>query len=428
MLGGFEDEDPAFAVDREAAASEESAWDLSGSYELSGSVNFRNHESDTGTDYTGLQRLRQRLNLQLDVDLSESWQTRVEGWGFADSAYLLNGSDEYTRAVRSNYELDADLGEVWVQGRLLDWLDMKAGRQVVIWGRSESLRVLDVLNPLDNREPGRVDIEDLRLPVSMLRLDAYRGDWSLSTIAIPEIRFDETPVRGSDFFTSPPPGVPVPRESTPDDYVDPEFAARLQGIFSGWDVSLHGAYFWNDRPRLKQGAQPAPFLVHDRLWLAGIAGNLTTGGFLFKSELAYVDGVSFFERENEARMDGLFGFEYYGWIDTTLSVEIAVRHMLDWDGTPRLPDGTGEARRTQEEVAIRLSRTFLREKLDLLLVAVLLEGDAKDGAILRADLDYELSEGLNAGIGVIFYDSGERPPLDTWEKNDRVIFDIKWSF
>ncbi len=53
----------------------------------------------------------------------------------------------------------------------------KVGRQIVIWGRSESLRVLDVLNPLDNREAGRVDIEDLRRPLAMVRVDAYQKLW-----------------------------------------------------------------------------------------------------------------------------------------------------------------------------------------------------------------------------------------------------------
>ena len=49
----------------------------------------------------------------------------------------------------------------------------KLGRQIVNWGRSDTVRVLDVINPLDNREPGLVDIEDLRLPVTMARVDYF---------------------------------------------------------------------------------------------------------------------------------------------------------------------------------------------------------------------------------------------------------------
>ena len=72
--------------------------------------------------------------------------------------------------------------------------------------------MLDVLNPLDNREPGRVDLEDIRRPVSMLNVKGYAGDWSAALIAIPEIRFDSNPVVGSDFFpgrSSSPSAVPT---------------------------------------------------------------------------------------------------------------------------------------------------------------------------------------------------------------------------
>jgi len=365
------------------------------------------------------------MNLQLDLDLSERWQARIEGWAFYDFAYRINGRQRYTDRVLREYEHDAEVGELWLQGKLLDWLDVKAGRQVVIWGRSESLRVLDVLNPLDNREPGRVDIEDLRRPVSMLRLDAYWGDWSLTGIAIPEIRFDANPVNGSDFFPSPPPGSPVPSERKPRSFVDPEFAAALTGIFSGWDVSLHGAWFWNDTPRLRR-VVPSARTVHDRLWLVGAGGNLTLGSWLFKSELAYLDGLGFFATNDKNRIDALAGLEYYGFTDTTLSVEVAVRHLLRYERVLRdAPDSTRE---TSEQIAVRLTRNFLREKLTLTLLALIFEVSARDGAVLRADVDYEVFEAVSVGLGVILYEAGTLPPVDGWQHNDRVIFSAKWSF
>ena len=113
------------------------------------------------------------MNLQLDVDLPWDWKGRVAGFGFYDWAYFANGRDDYTDDVRDIYEWEVDFQEVWVQGSLLDDLDLKVGRQIVNWGRSDTLRVLDVLNPLDNREPGLTDIEDLRRPVSMVKADYY---------------------------------------------------------------------------------------------------------------------------------------------------------------------------------------------------------------------------------------------------------------
>ena len=45
---------------------------------------------------------------------------------------------------------------------LLDWVDLKVSRQIVIWGRSESLRVLDVPGALSHLQPA----DDLQACVS----------------------------------------------------------------------------------------------------------------------------------------------------------------------------------------------------------------------------------------------------------------------
>lgn len=422
VLGGFEDEDPAFEVSDRETEDDERIWDLSGSIEVSGSVNVRSHDSATGTNYSGLQRLRTRLNLGLDVDLPEAWKLRAEGWGFIDLAYALRGRDEYTRDVLDAYETDAEFGELWLQGSLFENVDVKAGRQIVIWGRSETLRVLDILNPIDNREVARVDLEDLRRPVGMLKLDTYFGDWSLSAIAIPEVRFDSNPVPGSDFF----PGVFEPPSDEPEDWEDLELAAALNGIFSGWDISVHAAWFWNDQARFARRGAPS-LLVHDRLWMLGAGGNFTTGSWLFKLEGALLDGLGFFsERGDKSRLDLFGGVEYYGFVDTTLVLEITNRHLFEYD--ERMRRGVDFVREDSQEVAVRVSRNFMNDRLHATFVGVLLNWNGKDGSIARLQVDYDIQDALTAGIGILLYQAGDRPPLDRFGRNDRVTFNVKWSF
>jgi hypothetical protein len=448
VLGGFDREEPP--PEASGTDAEPRIWDLSGSLEVSGSVNYRSHRSDTGTDYVGLQRLRNRANLQLDVDLSSlasraqraqvsrsgpqasedhqvserspsGWKARVEGWGFWDAAYAINGRSDYTRQVRREYELDGEVGELWLAGDLGEHFDVVLGRQVVIWGRSESLRVLDVLNPLDNREPGRVDLEDIRRPVSMVNLKGYAGDWSAALIAIPEIRLDSNPVVGSDFF----PGTAELPERRPDHFEDTEVAGSIDGTFSGWDVSFHGAWFWNDLPRPDGDLVPTR-LVHDRLWMAGAGGNYTRGSWLFKYELAYLDGLGFFGFHDKSRFDALLGAEYYGIADTNLVVEVVNRHLFHHElALRRAPNFTRE---DAQEIALRLSRNFWNDTLHATLVGIVLGWDARDGEVARFDLSYDVLDALTVGVGLLLYQQGDLPPLDTWGDNDRVIFSVKWSF
>lgn len=473
VLGGFDDAPPPAAEARSADAEPE-LFELGGSLELSGSYNYRGHRSGTGTDYGGVQRLRTRLNLQLDAELPQEWKLRLAGYGFADPAYALNGRHDYTHDVRSRYEFDADFLESWIQGRLTPALDVKLGRQIVIWGRSDTIRVLDVINPLDNREPGRVDIEDLRRPVGMLRTDYYAGPWSVSALAIPEIRFDDNPATGSDFSTDSAlgsaggaPSVVTLQETIPNDFSNWELALALNGIFEGWDVSFHAAWLYDDRPHVVNSTLPsdrilfatpgAPLPVgirldHGRQWLLGSGGNTTFGSWLAKAELAYVGGVDFCDEfprsddpnpppppplppgaaflpcrgEEKDRIDAMLGVEYYGIENATVAVEIANRRVLNFEG--ELRSEIDFAQRNSEEIALRYTQSFFREKLDVTFLAYVLGWKAQDGAILRLSADYDLRDALVLSGGILLFEAGDAIPLSEWGRNDRLFFGIKWSF
>jgi len=417
VLGGFDDDEPV-VVEESEALDRSRWWDLSGSLDSSVSVNYLGHRSSAGTDYGGLQRLRNRLNLGLDLSLPRDWELRVEGFGFWDAAYLINGRDDYTDEVLRDYELDADVSEAWIQGSVHDRVDLKVGRQVAAWGRSETLRVLDVLNPIDNREPGRVDLEDLRRGVFMARADAYAGPWALTGIVIPEILFDHAPRFGNDFFPAP---APIP-ERRPDDFENVEVAAALAGVFSGFDVSLHGAWLYDDAPRLADDG----FLVHDRLWLVGAGGNATWGSWLVKGEVAYLDGFRFAGVPGDrSRLDVLAGLEYYGLTDTTIALEALDRHLFDHEAAILSSAGVRE---DSQEVALRVTRSFRRDRARAILLAYWREWDASDGSLVRLDFEYDLRDALTATVGVLLFQEGDIAPLDGLGRNDRVTLRVKWSF
>jgi hypothetical protein len=147
---------------------------IDGYFKISSVYSYLSHDA-AGTDFNwqGLTRLRSELKLKLDADLPENWQARVSGHGFYDFAYTINGRDNFTDDVLDHYEKELEFDEVYLQESLTNDLDLKADRQIVVWGRLDNIRITDVLNPLDLRWPGLVDIEKLRLPVTMTKLDYY---------------------------------------------------------------------------------------------------------------------------------------------------------------------------------------------------------------------------------------------------------------
>jgi hypothetical protein len=484
ILGGFagdESEIEETASPEPSAEQEGTAPSLTNilSTSIGASYNVRHHRSSLGpppnrlqgTDYSGLQRLRLRIDLQTDVFFSENWRGRFQGFTFYDFAYSLHGSEHYTRDVIDDYRIEAEILDFWLEGSLTSFLDVKLGRQVVNWGRSDSLRVTDIWNPLNNREPGLVDIEELRLPLGILRLDAYWKQWQLTALVVPEIRYDYDPPPGSDFFplTDPQQLPAAPPSANVSAFIgslfatssledretegwtrSPEYGGALTGIFRGWDISFYAARIYDNRPMTVM-ALPNPiaaevYTTHDRITMLGAGGNYARGNWLLKAEIAYFDGLDFvFLRPNPnftnpasdlpyttdrlkiSRIDWMVGIEYYGINDVTVALEVAHRHLMQYDSLLRkLPNYTYQ---NSIESALRISSQHMNARLELNALGMVLLNDAGlQGGVLRFWGNYEVREALHFTAGYLHFFASSQPPFDSWNQNDRLFAKLKFSF
>lgn len=414
------DKKKAFRLPYDAVGS------LNGDFKLGSSFNFA-HEAPKPdeTDYRGLSKLKISLNVELDLNLSHSWRGKITSRAFYDFVYLLRGKDEFTDEVIDLYEKELELGETYLQGSLLPNLDLKLGRQIVVWGKSDYIRITDILNPLDNREFGLADIVDIRLPVTMSKLDYYSGDWNLSCIVVHENRFNKDPPYGSDFF---PGSAPLPEEDHLNlNIKNQEYAVALNGIFTGWDLSLYSAYIFDDQAHLEHTSS-GQRSVHSRIVMAGGAANVAVGSWLLKSEAAYFQGLEFSELPNEkkTRLDILFGVDYSGFSETIISLEFANRHLFDFD--KRLEDSPDYLRKNDFQSILRFTHDFLHDRLKLNFIASTFGISAENGAFQRLQFKYEWTDKVSITVGGIIYQSGNSRMFRHIGDNDRLFFEMKYNF
>lgn len=402
--------------------------DLSGSLTLAGALNFAHDPPrDGATDHRGLSKLRPELDAELDLSWGSNWKARVAGHAFYDLVYDLKPGAHYTGDQRDAYQKELELGEAWLQGELVEDLDIKIGRQIVVWGKSDNIRVTDVLNPLDNREPGLTDIEDLRLPVFMAKADYYFGPWCVSTIAIPEIRFNKDPVPSSDFY---PVDTPPPPRDHPDSFTlsDTEWALSLSGVFSGWDLALYWARVYNDSFYLAPLPSGGLERRHARVTMAGASANLALGNWLLKAETAYLDGLRFFADPGEdyRRLDVLAGVEYSGFTDTTLSLELVDRRLFAFDQA--LEAEPDDARQDDWQWVLRFTRKFWHETLEVTLLASTYGLDGGHGSFQRLQAVYDITDRWSGTLGLMLYQSGDRMNFRNLGDNDRIFFSLQYGF
>jgi hypothetical protein len=447
VLEGFEDESSsADAAPRSDTA--DSDGPSAGGYptlSMGGTARIRafyNYAKDpperTETDWRGVSSLRGDFLVEVDSKLGESWQAKLSLWGYYDAVYDIRGYDEYTDDVIDTYVKDLELRDTYVQGRLLPSLDIKAGRQIVVWGKSDNLRVCDVLNPLYLREVGMTDIRDLRLPVTMARLDYYWSNWNISGMAIPEIRFNDMPVYGGDYYFQ---EGPLPEEAVPADGIENmEYAVALNGIFSGWDIAFYYADIYDDAPYLYLESmdlvapgpppvyQPTLILKHARLDMFGAAYNLALGNWLIKAEAAYFQGLMYFNTPDEtySRTDILAGVEYSGFRDITIGVEALNRHLHDYDEA--LEDPPTAVKQNEPQYAARLTKDWLNDTLTLTLLASAYGVDFLSGSFERIALEYDLTDNFIVNGGLVVYQSGDKPEFENIGDSDRIFLELKYSF
>jgi hypothetical protein len=403
---------------------------IDGYLKLAVSDNFA-HDAPAaeGADWRGLSRLRSELALAWNIRLSESLQGLISGKGFHDFAYDLNGREKYAGNVLGHYENELELRETYVLGRILPNMDVKFGRQTVVWGKSDVIRVTDVLNPLDQREPGLTDLDDLRLPLTMTKLDWYFGDWNLSGIAVHEIRFDKYPKFGSDFFPYP---LPLPREEKPcHGGRNTEYAAALRGTFTGWDLSVYFADTYWDTPHVEIDGNALPLgaeLKYARTTMAGMAANTAIGNWIFKAETARIDRLAFFNTADRkyARFDALVGIEYYGCNNAVIIFEAANRHIMGFDDILEQPPD--QAINDELQSVLRISRTFINETLELEALLSFFGIDGKDGKFQRFSAAYDINDAFTAIGGMLLYQSGDLAQFASIGDNDRLFLEFKYGF
>jgi len=426
FLEGFDEDTGDETVEEDVMEEQPSTWSLDGEFRFFTTYNFN---SDATSPWRGFTMLRPELELTLKKKFSENWQGQIGVRGFYDFIYVLRGRDEYTRQVLDEYEKELELEDTFIQGSLTASLDTKIGRQIVVWGTLDNLRVTDVLNPLDLRVPGLTDIDYLRLPVTMIKLDFYFSDWNLSGMVIPEIRFSKLPVFGSDFFPLP---VPAPPEDIPDDgFQNAEYAAALIGTFSGWDLAFYGAYVYDDQAYAEQvspGSPPQLVRKHPRIVMLGTASNLAVGNWLLKAEAAWLDGLKYTNTPGVtySRLDLGGGLEYTGFSETTISLEAANRHIFEYNDLLKLPPD--EIDENEFQWALRFMQDYLNDTLTFSLLISTFGIKADDGAFERLDAEYDITDAVSIRGGVVFYQSGDKGIFKNISANDRLFFEVRYSF
>lgn len=395
----------------------------------------------------GFMDVRGGVRTQSDpVEDSESLaeaRLQLETQQYAGDATLALRADLLADALADDRDVDLETGDGWFdlrEANLLlspaQWMDLKAGRQILTWGTGDLLFINDLF-PKDWRSffLGR-DEEYLKAPSDAVLVSMFPSWFSIDVAYTP--RFDPdrflTGERVS-FYNS-----ALGRRSgqdavvdadTPDDWFDDqEIAVRLSRYVAGAEVALYGYRGYWKSPA---GQDPASGrAVFPELSVAGASWRGQAGPGILNAELGYYhsgddsNGKDPLVRNSESR--ALLGYQRELARDLSATLQYYLELMQDHDAyLDGLPEGAAAADEDRHLLTLRLTQQLMNQNLTLSLFSYYSPSD--QDAYLRPAVSYKASDQwlLTAG-GNLFAGEEEYTFFGQLENNSNLYMGARYSF
>jgi hypothetical protein len=379
----------------------------------------------------------QARNFRNTVRLEGKWTPPLSG---NDSAAAPGASTTFLLAsLQSDYlwfgpehstdEYDLDLYEGYLFHATPDW-DLRLGRQIVRWGKTDQISPVDNVNPQDMREFFVPELEDRKIPNWMARMRLFPGDVTLEGIFIPFFEENEFDFSGTTWalLGNQPSELRI-KESKPGKGLDnADLGLRTSVSLAGWDVAASYLYATEKSPRLRfDPANPAGPTLHadyQRQHIWAVEFETTADKFGFRGEGAYFDKQTL----NTESLDSVakpvlhyvLGVDYLGEQDWYANVQISHQHVFEYESSILF------LRRDNFYLNGEINREFWRGNAMLKLRYALDLSDGGSFLTPEAILSYYKNLEFTLGANVFF--GPEDSLFGRYRDNDQIFCKAKYYF
>ena len=315
----------------------------------------------------------------------------------------------------------------------------KIGKQQVVWGQADGLKILDVINPQSFREFILDDFDDSRIPTWMVNAEVpLSAQSTLQVLWIPDTTYNEFALTNSPYEITSPLFVPQLsdgvnlvgfKQSKPKSFFkDSDFGLRYSVFAGGWDLTLNYFYHYLDSPVLFQNLTDANLSIdsqYQRSHLLGASASNAFGDFTLRTELGYSSDTFHLSRDlsqsgivQSSDVSTVIGLDYQGISDTLLSVQWFASHLFDYEQSMVRDQNTST-------ISFLIKRSFQNETWDMEILA-LHNSDNDDGS-LQMLINYALSSHTKLWFGTDVFYGNKDGLFGQFSKQDRLTIGVQWG-
>jgi Protein of unknown function (DUF1302) len=341
--------------------------------------------------------------------------------------------DNYASLNRPRYHREHFAGalrELYWE-RQIDNTFWRIGKQQVVWGEADGVKLVDLVNPQSYQEFILPSSDDSRIPVWMLNIEhSLNQETNIQVLWVPDASTHEIAPAGSPFrITS---ALQVPQQSSSQDVrlvspsapkriiKDSDFGLKLSRFWNGWDVTLNYLYHTIDEPVFEtriDGSDVSVVGDYRRSHMLGGTASSAFDDWTLRVELAFESDRYHRNRQTQSGISkanqwgSVIGADFQGWSDQFLS--------LQWYQSQINGKVDGLIKAQQEDTLTLLWEVSMLNDTLTLSLQQLYSVDHRDG-LSRPKLSYNLFSNLDVFTSVDHFFGSQDGLYGQFGDSDRI--------
>lgn len=325
-----------------------------------------------------------------------------------------------------------ELREAFLDYSTKNW-SLRIGRQLIIWGAADGVRITDLVSPMDMTEFLARDYDDIRMPVEAFKFRYFNEILKLEIIYIPIFKGFIIPTDPKNPWTVPLPATSNAKRSVLSErkpnfaLKNSEIGGRLTFNLPGVDFSLAALHTYNKMPVfLKYKKNDTLFISPEYHRMTFIGGDVSKplGQFVLRSEVAFNMNKSMTTHKlsrdlcKHNTLHALIGIDWYAPKEWMLSAQISDEKIYNHNDEL-----------TQEEhtslLTFNVSKPIFNNTLKL---SNFLYTDLNYGSFFsRFSADYSLTDQIHLFVGYDHF-NGEKGNFGVYKDNSEIWIKAKYNF
>lgn len=300
----------------------------------------------------------------------------------------------------------------------------RLGKQQIVWGQADGLRVLDVINPLSYREFILPDIEHRRIPLWSALFEFPLDTWTAQLVWVPDATVTESTLPGATYSLIPDLyGDGRLQVSRPESLEDSDFGAKLSSFQNRWDLSLNYLYHTIDDPLIRIDTSEQRVVAdYNRSHLIGGTASKPFGDVTFRSEVGVESKKRFQDSVTGQTTDTeigsyVIGLDYSGLADWFISSQFFQTYRFT---------STGEDARSNEQITLLIRHEAMNNALRL--EALSIYDLDKEDSLVQLEAEYTASSNVVLRVGADLFFGDRFGTFGQFREESRLVTGLTLSF